>query len=32
LTKNGEVKFAVVNGFIYDLSAENPVFFNGIVE
>jgi len=32
LTKNGEVKFAVVNGFIYDISVENPVFFNGIVE
>ena len=32
LTQKGEVKFAVVNGFIYDLSVENPVFFNGIVE
>lgn len=32
LTKNGEVKFAVVNGFIYDLSAGEPTFHNGIVE
>lgn len=32
LTKNGEVKFAVVNGFIYDLSSEEPAFHNGIVE
>jgi hypothetical protein len=32
LTKNGEVKFAVVNGFIYDLSAREPAFHNGIVE
>lgn len=32
LTKNGEVKYAVVNGFIYDLVAENAAFFNGIVE
>ena len=32
LTKNAEPKFAVVNGFIYDLTSENPVFFNGIVE
>ena len=32
LTKNGAVKFAVVNGFIYDLSADAPAFHNGIVE
>jgi hypothetical protein len=32
LTKDGEVRFAVVNGFIYDLSGENPVFHNGIIE
>lgn len=32
LTKNGEIKFTVVNGFVYDLSAEKPVFHNGIVE
>lgn len=32
LTKNEEIKFAVVNGFIYDLSVEDTVFFNGIVE
>ena len=32
LTKNGQVKFVVVNGFVYNLSVENPVFFNGIVE
>ena len=32
LTQNGEVKFAVVNGFLYDLSMEAPSFYNGVIE
>lgn len=32
LTKNGVVKFAVVNGFLYDLSGEAPAFYNGVIE
>lgn len=32
LTQNGEVKFAVVNGFLYDLSMEAPFFYNGVIE
>ncbi|WP_159469311.1 M14 family zinc carboxypeptidase [Dyadobacter sp. 3J3] len=32
LTKNRAVKFAVVNGFLYDLSGEAPAFNNGVIE
>lgn len=32
LTKDGEVKYAVVNGFMYDLSVDNQPLFNGLIE
>jgi hypothetical protein len=32
LTKNGDPKFAVVNGFLYDLSAKSVIPFNGIID